>query len=351
MKPYLLVGEDDFSLRQFLGELRQGIGVAEVWEANTTALAGALLTPQELKERCAMAPFLASCRLVVVEGLFGRFEDRGGSRRLGRAPRASPQPLGPWEGLPAVLEQVPDTTLLVFVERGVKRLNPLLRVAGPWLEAREFRPLAGERLAQWIRKRAAAAGSRITEGAVRQLGDLVGGDLWVLSNELEKLSLFAGDGTIDEKAVAATVARSREVQVFAVVDAVLEGHAPTALRGVGLLRREGAQVSHVLTMLARQLRLILLAQELLSQDLPPADLGHRLGLGAEFAVRRTVEQARRHGAQQVRAMYRSVLDVDLAIKRGELEEGLGLEMLIAELSQGVRSGGPRAPGPSGSGPR
>ena len=111
-----------------------------------------------------------------------------------------------------------------------------------------------------------------------------------------------------------------------------------AMQTVSSLRRGGAEVSYIIVMLARQLRLILLAQELVPQRLPGSELGRRLGLTSEFAVRATQEQAHRHSRGQVTLMYRRLLDTDLAIKRGELGEQLALEILVAELVQSAGRG-------------
>ena len=161
--------------------------------------------------------------------------------------------------------------------------------------------------------------------------DYVGGDLWVLSSEIEKLSLYCGVKEINEEAVRLLVGHTRAASVFNAVDAILEGRSATALGLVSRLLRSGAEVSYILVMLARQVRLVLLTHELLVQRVPRAEMGRRLGLAAEFAVRRTEEQARRHTHERVIAMHRKLLETDLAIKQGTVAEEQALETLVAEL--------------------
>ena len=344
---YVLHGEDDFSKRELLEELRQSIGLPELLEANSTTLAGAGLSLEHLQEVCSVVPFLAEHRFIFVEGLLGRFDDVRVDRRQGRSSRTK-DPLEEWQGLAETLAQVPATTTLVFLEGTLRRDNPLLQEIASVAQVQAFPLLSGEALERWIRQRVAGVGATITNQAARRLMDLVGGNLWTLSGEIEKLALYAGDESIGDEAVALLVTHTRETSIFRAVDAILGGQTSSALQLISWLRQSGAEVSYIITMLARQLRLILLAHELLGLRLTRAELGRRMGLTVEFALRQTEAQARRHASERVVAMYRQLMETDLAIKRGELSEDLALETLVAELSQ---SASRRAFRPTGSGSR
>ena len=328
----VLHGEDDFSKRESLEGLRQDTGPPELLEANTTTLAGAGLSREHLQEVCSVVPFLAEHRLIIVDGLLGRLDDVRVDRRQGRSSRTK-DALEEWQGLAETLAQLPASTILVFLEGVLRRDNALLKDMASIAQVQAFPPLSGEALEQWVRQRVAGVGATITNQAARRLMDLVGGNLWALSGEIEKLALYAGDKAIGEEAVALLVAHTRETSIFRAVDAILGGQPSSALQLISWLRQSGAEVSYIITMLARQLRLILLAHELLGQRLPRADLGRRMGLTVEFALRQTEAQARRHAPGRVVAMYRQLMETDLAIKRGELSEDLALETLVAGLSQ------------------
>jgi len=331
---YVLHGEDEFSKGQFLEGLRREIGPPELLEANTTTLAGTGLNLQHLQEVCSVVPFMAEHRLIIVEGLLGQFDDVRADRRRRRS-SSEKGGLEEWRGLVETLTQVPPSTTLAFVEGRLRPDNPLLRETASVAQVNEFPPLRGETLERWIRQRVTGAGATITPQAVRRLAQLVGGNLWALSGEIEKLALYSGEEPIDDEAVKSLVAHSREESIFRAVDAVLEGRSSVAIQLISQLRQSGAEVSYIITMLARQLRLVLLAHELRAQRVSRPELGQRLGL-AEFALRPTLEQARRHAPERVAAMYRRLLETDLAIKRGELGEELALETLVAELCQNAR---------------
>jgi DNA polymerase III delta subunit len=85
-------------------------------------------------------------------------------------------------------------------------------------------------------------------------------------------------------------------------------------------------------MVGRQLRLLALARDLTQRGVPGQEMGSRLGINSQFALRKTLEQARRHSWEDINRQYQRLLEADLDIKRGKLEPDVSLEMLVADLS-------------------
>ena len=193
---------DEFLVSEALKELRDGVGPDELRDANSHLLAGAETSPQEIQAVCNAVPFLASYRLVIVEGLLGRFESaqpRRGSRggRQGSQSSARASTAG-WDDLARYIsDDMPPTTILAFVDERVMRSNSILAILKPAAEVKELATPVGEALARWIKDRAAAKGSQITPGAIRLLSQFVGGNLRVLDGELEKLSLVRRSLSLD----------------------------------------------------------------------------------------------------------------------------------------------------------
>ena len=330
---YVLHGEDDFSKKAFLNALREEIGQIDIRDANTTVLEGPDLKLQHLLQVANVVPFLAERRLVIAAGLLGRFEEVRPVRRRGAAGGRQNDLLEEWKDLSQSLSDLPPTTLLVFLDGRLSRGNPLLSKLSDLAEVKEFRILTGDALSRWLARRVREMGLSITGSAERQLIDLVGGDLWVMQGELEKLALYADGETVDREMVQLLVANSREANIFRTVDMVLEGRTSNALRLIKQMQESGADAGYIIAMLARQLRLMLLAKDLVGQGVPGSEMARRLGLRAEFAVKRVQEQARRHSKEKIVAMYVSLLEADLAIKRGALSDDLAIETLFVELAQ------------------
>ena len=110
---YLLHGEDTFSLRERLAEMKEAVGTLDLRDVNTVTLAGTT-SFGELVANANTVPFLSDKRIVIVEGLLGKFDKKGGS--ADDAPDT-----GAWEGLGQALETLPPTTDLIFVEASLRR--------------------------------------------------------------------------------------------------------------------------------------------------------------------------------------------------------------------------------------
>ena len=326
---YILYGRDDFSLNQAVDKIKAGLGDREAVATNTTSLEGKQLTLSELRNKCDTAPFLSSYRLVIVDGLLERFEVRQGKRRSGRG--KSRNGLGEWEDLAPYIKQMPETTVLVLVDDDVKGSNPLLKKISPLADVRTFSVLRGKALEAWIRQRVNSEGGDISPQAVDLLAELIGGDLWAMNGEIQKLLLYSQERPISEGDVRQLVSHVQEVNIFALVDAVAEGRTQLAQRLLHRLYHEGMQPTHILTMITRQFRLIAQAKDM-PKGLSRLQIQDSLGLKAGYGLDKTLSQAKLYDFEGVKLAYGKLLETDLAIKTGKYSDKLALELLVAELT-------------------
>jgi len=320
---YILAGPDDFSVSQRLEELKKGLDET-MRDANFTRFDGDRVSPAELKAAVETVPFLATRRLVLVTGLLGRFES--GAKKTS-ASRENDAKL-----FAESLANVPESTTVALVDEKANTTNPLLKALGQKAKASHFPLLKGDELGGWIIQRVVQAGGTITPGAVSLLASLVGSNLWTMASEIEKLVLHAGGKRIEEVDVKALVASAREVNIFALVDAIL---APDVTKAEGLLQQmlaEGDTPSHLLYMLHRQLHLLVLARDTQSRRLPETEARSQLGI-AEFAFRKTLAQAKRYPMSRLKTALERLLETDLAIKTGKYGDELALNILAAELGR------------------
>jgi DNA polymerase-3 subunit delta len=331
---YILHGRDDFSRREELGRIKASRDSDGMLSSNTDVLDGRGVTLEQLTAICDTIPFLASHRLVVVEGLLGRFEVSDRSRRGGARPKRGPAPeLERWLAMAEYVPRLPASTTLVFIDDELSTENPLLQALRSHAEVIEFRVLRPGVVLQWVLDRAEQQGLDISPAAAKLLAELVGNNLWVLANEMDKLAAYAQGRRIEGADVRALVSAARDVNVFAMVDAVVERRAPVALR---LLRQQVAQGTdggYLLAMVMRQYRLIIQAKDLSLSRITTQEIGQRLGIGSEFVLQRVLDQADRYSLARLKVAYRRLLEADEGVKRGRYSEGLALELLVHDLAR------------------
>lgn len=324
---YVLHGDDEFTIEERVASIVMEVGVPDLRDVNVTDLDGRSVTLDEIVGVSSTVPFLAEKRLVTVRGLLSRFESGRRGRRA-----AQPKPsLGEWADLADRLESIPETTDVVFVDGDVAASNPLLRALGKIGQAQRFARPNQRQVAGWIMDRARQSSISIEPRAVAALAESVGNDLRVIVSELDKLSLYRAGDTIRHEDVAELVSYAREASIFAAVDAILEGRSGTATRMVHGLLQGGASPTYLLVMLARQVRLLILAKELKADGVPGNELGSRLGLSG-YPLRKTLDQERAFTSERLVETHRKLLEADLSMKSTGADDGLIVDMLVAQLS-------------------
>jgi len=324
-----LFGADDFSLNESLEEIKSEIGDKSLLDSNTTVLDGQQLTPNRLREVCTTLPFLAPKRLVIVNGLLERFEHRVGQGRQKK--KAKDNQPNDYKAFTALVDEFPDSTVLVLIDRDIKNKNPLLKELLPRAKVKTFPLLRNEKLRQWIGKRIKQEGGTISPQALDLLSRLVGSNLWIMAGEISKLVSFALGWRIEEDDVRTVVGYSQQANVFNMVDAVLESRASQAQQAIQQLLQMGMAPPYLLFMLARQARLLVQAKELIKKGKSEFEIQNKLGLTSEFAWRKTAEQASRYSFERLKELYHRLLAADLSIKTGKYEPELALNILAAEL--------------------
>ncbi|PSF06005.1 DNA polymerase III subunit delta [Marinobacter fuscus] len=164
-------------------------------------------------------------------------------------------------------------------------------------------PVEADKFPGWLQQRANAKGLELTRGALDILAERLEGNLLAASQELDRLSLLTNGKTIDEDTVEQAVQDSARFNGFELVTELLSGKAAHACRIIGVLEQEGENPLGLLTVLARDLNLIIE----LKTSLPRGDNP------AAFLKKRGVFQPKRAAAVQQAARRLSVASLLEAI--------------------------------------
>lgn len=115
-------------------------------------------------------------------------------------------------------------------------------------------PIEGGQLQPWIEQRMRRAGLEPAPGVVPMLAERIEGNLLAAVQEIDKLLLLNGPGTLTPDQLAGAVADSARYDVFGLVDSALEGKVARCLRMLNGLEAEGTAAPVVLWALAREVR-------------------------------------------------------------------------------------------------
>lgn len=347
-------GSDEFRLREAWRALRAQLDADGMLELNTTEVAARDATPARLIELASTVPFLASARVVAVEGLIA-------AAGTGRGVMET------WGPLVEALPRLPETSRLVLLEPAREReqrqalaRSPLLRAlrGAEGADVREFAELSlggrgGNEVARWLRERAGARGAALEPPAAARLSELIGADLWALDGELGKLAHWADGRPIAVADVELLTPAAREEDVFALVDDAVTGRTRQALTRLRRMLERGQDPPIRLQgLIARQLRHLVRAAALLEEGAPREAIAEATGVRHPFPLGKLADQAAAVGRPAAEDGLRAAEAADHAVKTGRGSDALALELLIVRLgtiggSRGGRgAGGGRAGGGS-----
>ncbi len=338
---YIFHGEDEFSRAEAVTQLREKLAERDpaMAELNTSILDGRKLTPGELRHACDTIPFMADRRLVIVHGLLGRL---AASRRAKKGGKQDSDEEPAWKRrflseLGDYLPTLSKTTRLIFVEaRVLPASNPILKLAKAGGEQKRAfvkafaLPKDGD-LPNWIRRRTRDRQGEISHEAVVMLAALVGRDLRLLDQEIGKLLLYTDGQQITATDVKTLVSRAREANIFDLVDSIGLCQTDRALRLLHLMLDDLAAPLYLLSMIARQVRILMQISELQGQGLAEREIATRLKLHP-FVTKKVLAQVRNFDKAQLQEAHRRLVEADWSIKTGKTEDVLALDLLVVDLS-------------------
>jgi DNA polymerase-3 subunit delta len=328
---YLLHGEDEYRRSLQLEKWKADLGDATTIALNTTELDGRWLTLDELLFACDAFPFLAEKRLVIVSGLASRFQ-----RRSGDAAGRSEENAAFLQQFEDYVGTMPDTARLVLVESSkIKKGNPIFKIVSGSDHGyeEEFAPLGIGDLSRWISEHVRERGGRIEAPAASMLARYVGNTLRLLVNEIDKLLTYVGpERAITQGDVERLVSYAQEANIFHMVDALGTRNTRRAMELVEQLLGDGQHPLYLLRMITRQFRMLLEIKELQAKGTSAGDIRALLGLHP-FVVQKTVQQARNFSMRQLEDTYHRLLEMEVAMKSGEMDQHLALNLFVT----GVRS--------------
>src|SRR5215831_7238115 len=195
---------------------------------------------------------------------------------------------------------------------------------------------------RWITDYCTGRGVKIEADGARELVDALGGDMMMISNELEKLILYVGDKKrITLGDVETMVLAAKQRSLYELTDAISARDRVRSLAVLDALLSTGdgeeAAIGH-LYMLAKTFRqmLVILERNVRDQRMLWAALwqGFRV---PPFAADDIIRQARRYKSKRdlTRAL-RLVAKADLALRSNPPGKRLILEKLVMDLSSEVK---------------
>ncbi len=305
---HLIYGDERYMVRYYKHSLMEKLS-SPGDEMNCTIFQGNSVRESEIADVGQILPFMVSQRLIVVQdsGFFKSAND-----------------------MADYLEDFPETTYVVFVEREVDKRNRLYKWIGKNGCVTECQTQSEAMLKQWIAGYLKKAGKSVSVRTVEYLIERTGTDMESLNNELDKLIGFTGERPVVEVSDIDAVCSGAVIsKIFDMIDAVALGEKNRALRLYDDLLANKEQPMSVLYLFSRHINILLQIKELSAVGLNKNELAKRIGI-PPFTVPKYGKQAGLFKRRQLIQMLEDRANYEESFKKGRLSDQLAVEMFLIQ---------------------
>lgn len=310
---YVVCGSDAAAKERALRILQSKLCDEENAEWCLVKVDGRETPASQVLDLASTPPFLGRRRVVVVREA-GALQDE--------------------ESLVPFVENPPEFSSLVLYYEGEERGGKLFPAAKKRGTVLEFNVPPAAELPRRVAELAAEAGLDLDREAIDILVERTGDDLAKLGQELEKLAVYAMGVRLSKEEVRRLVSQGSPVlgqyAIFNFVDALAEGRTSQALRELDSLLRAGQPPLVVLSMIARQMRLLYGALAFRGES--AEYVAGALGLKSIFPAKKSLTQSAGWTPELVTQALELCARCDGAIKSG-LDGRFALEELAVRIAE------------------
>ncbi|MDA0208058.1 MAG: DNA polymerase III subunit delta [bacterium] len=186
-----------------------------------------------------------------------------------------------------------------------------------------FPPLSSSRLRVHVETELERLHLRLTSEQISAVMSGTHNDMWALHAELHKLAAAATQNVVDDRLFQALSSHSAMDDMFALMDAISEKRSKQALHLLQRQRLYGSSDIQLLSMLIRQVRLLLQAKSALAHKEDESSLAVPPFLRAKL-----MKQATLFDEGRLRALHECLFSSDDRVKSGFISADLAVDRIV-----------------------
>lgn len=318
-----LHGADTFRSHRLLQDMKDKFIKDTDKDASSLAwLDGQTATLKEITDKINTGSLFVKKRLIIVENIFKN------------------KKTGLFAELELFLKKLSDSEeiIIIFKDEEIMGKEKTLKADAKKLFAflnkqkfvQEFKPLTNLQILAFIKKEAALYNKEFLAKAAALLIVFSGGDLWLLANEIKKLSFYSQAKIITEQDVQELCVGAINDDIFALTDALSAKNKTVALRLLEEQYAAGLSDEYLISMLIRQFKILLQLRSALDDNLSQAVINEKIKLHP-YVIKKGLMQARNFSSATLKAGLNRLIYLDFANKNGLSQIKTELMLLIAGL--------------------
>ncbi len=182
----------------------------------------------------------------------------------------------------------------------------------------------------WLKNKIKEMELEINEDAIKVLAERINYDPERCTNELRKLKLTVENSTITLPDVESLVSDTLENDIWNLIDAINQKDSIQSSTILERLMAQNIDSNYIISMLARNLRLITLTKYLLEESGTTGNIAKRLKV-PPFTVPSLINSSKKYSKAKIRTLYSKMSNLDYQIKKGLIDPDLGITLLSSIL--------------------
>ena len=233
------------------------------------------------------------------------------------------------EGLCCVIHFSPAFKMSAAAKKD-EILSELL--ASPAVIAVEFAHLTEGNLIKWIGQIARQKKCTITADAAKLLAGYVAGDMYSVSNELEKLCHLSADrgGEITAELVRSAVAQTPQLQAFELSNAIIDGNYAAVLEAVEKSKYHREETTTIISAFAGAYNGMLSVLQLYSTGTSAEAIAKQTGLHP-YRVKIYLTAGNKLGIAFIKQALLILSEADVRTKSSRIDAYVAVEQIVARL--------------------
>lgn len=194
----------------------------------------------------------------------------------------------------------------------------------------EFKELKGSVLENWIVDEFNTLGQKVSSEVAQKIVERVGVEMWRISSEIEKLSLYRKDENITPKDVEDAVPESAEVQVWALTNSIATANKKTSLANLERLIRQGNDIHQIWGLIVWQFRQLILIKYEQSRGTNSSSIASKLKFNP-IVVSKIVNSRQSISLAKLKVLYDKLVEIDFQIKTSATEPLFAITLLLSVI--------------------
>ncbi|MDD4661725.1 MAG: DNA polymerase III subunit delta [Candidatus Pacebacteria bacterium] len=300
----LIYGKDTYRSKKRLNELKEEFKLKNESGINERLLDGKNLFFDDLKNEVLGLSFFNEKKLIIIENVFLNKTLKEEIKEKGK-------------------DFLDSDNILIFYEQDkLLKGDVLYSFIRKKATIEEFNFLEGEELKKWAKKEISNLGGKISDKGLDLLCEYIGSDLWRQANEISKLVSYKQGEEITEDDVNLLVNVQTEINIFNTVDALADNDKEKAIRLIKKHLEKGESIFGLLALISNQFKNMIIVKT--AEDYRKTSLH-------PFVQRKSFYQSQKFSLDDLKRIYAKILEIDLGVKTGKIDEKIAIETLILDI--------------------